>query len=166
MKRLAIVALLFAVIACNKPGEYLLSAQNKQGDYGYVNLKGDTIVPFGKYLMCYTDTFKNNAIVTDRKMGMVAIDRDEKILFQVFPFDNGPDYPSDGYFRIVNNGKIGYADLDFTVKIPAQYACAFPFKNGIAQVSNDCNTVAQGEHSAWISNHWFYINKAGVRVKN
>ena len=32
---------------------------------GYKNSKGDTIIPFGKYMQCFTDTFIHFAIVYD-----------------------------------------------------------------------------------------------------
>jgi hypothetical protein len=89
----------------------------------------------------FTDTFKKIAIVKKPKLGFVAINRREKVLFEVFTFDNGPDYLSDGLFRIKKNGKIGYADSDFSIKIQPQYGCAFPFENGVAEVSIDCKTV-------------------------
>lgn len=168
MKIKLIILLLFVFISCDN-SNYLVLLTNKQGDYAYANLKGDTIIPFGKYPMCFTDTFKKFAIVIKPKTGLVAINRDEKVLFEIFPFDNGPDEPSEGMFRIVENGKIGYADLNFSVKIKPQYECAFPFKNGIAKVSCDCKTIPvnrDGEYNEWVSNNWFYINKSGVNVKN
>lgn len=40
-----------------------------------------------------------------------CIDHCGKFLFYVFPYDNGPDYPSDGLIRIVDEiGLIGYED--------------------------------------------------------
>ena len=39
----------------------------------------------------------------------VIMDSKKKVLYEIFPYDNGPDYPSEGLFRIVQNGKIGYA---------------------------------------------------------
>jgi hypothetical protein len=169
VKQVLIAIALVTLIACSKSKNYLIRVNDKNDNYGYVNLKGDTIIPLGKYLQCFTDTFKNYAIVSKRETGFVAIDRSEKVLFNIFPFDNGPDYPSEGLFRIVKAGKIGYADSSFTIKITPQYGCAFPFENGIAKVSIDCKTVPvgpDGEHQAWVSDNWFYINKTGVRVKN
>src|SRR5690349_1814153 len=64
--------------------------------HGYKNLHGEIIIPAGKYSFCFTDTFRTYAIVTSPKMGFVAIDRKENILYSVFPFDNGPDYVEDG----------------------------------------------------------------------
>ncbi|MEO7213789.1 WG repeat-containing protein [Mucilaginibacter sp.] len=168
MKAALIIVILF-LSACqpnHSNNDYLFRANDSVTDsYGYLNAKGDTIIPFGKYLMCFTDTFKTFALVTEPKLGFVGIDRHEKILFKVFPFDNGPDYVSEGYFRIIDNNKIGYADTTGRVAIQPQYACAFPFENDTAKVSNNCKVIADGEHSSWQSDSWYYIDKTGKRVK-
>lgn len=135
-------------------------------EYGYKNLKGDTIIPLGKYSICFTDTFKTYAIVAIPKNGFVAIDRQENILYNVFAFDNGPDYVSDGLFRILIDGKIGYADsVTGNCIIKPQFECAGPFENGKAKVSLDCKKLSDGEHETWVSERWFYIDKTGKAIK-
>ena len=113
--------------------------------------------------MCLTDTFHTHAVVllpSDAKW--VVIDRQEKVLYEVFPYDNGPDYPSEGLFRIVQDGKIGYADATtYAIVIERQFDCAFPFENGKAKVSNECQTVKDGEHSVWESDPWQYVDQRG-----
>lgn len=157
-----IIVILTGCVNSNRP---LLKIENNQSEYAYINVKGDIIIPFGKYPVCFTDTFKKYAIVLKKHEGFIAINRHEKTRFSIFIFDNGPDDISDGYFRIIKNGKIGYADSNFSIKIKPQYGCAFPFKDGVAKVSVDCKEVSDGEHSSWISDRWFYINKQGHRVK-
>jgi len=163
----ALVILTILISACNTNNDYLLRVEDTlTGKSGYINNKSDTIIPIGKYIYCFTDTFKNYAIVAKTNIGTVGIDREEKVLYKVFIFDNGPDYFSEGYFRIKNDkNKIGYADTTGKIAIVPQFACAFPFKAGKAKVSNDCSTVSDGEHSSWTSNAWFYIDKRGKRVK-
>lgn len=145
-----------------KPSEYLLLKENSSGTgFSYGTPDGKEIIPAGKYQRCYTDTFRNYAIVYNQHR-MVAIDRNETILYEVFMFDNGPDYPSEGLFRMIQNGKIGYADAENgQVVIPAQFDCAFPFENGKAKVSNACSTEKDGEYSLWTSNEWKYIDRTG-----
>jgi hypothetical protein len=83
-------------------------------------------------------------------------------LYEVFLYDNGPDYPSEGLIRIVKNGKIGYANAKtYKIVITPQFDCAFPFENGKAKVSNKCQTVKEGEHSVWTSENWQYVDKKG-----
>nr|WP_294948809.1 WG repeat-containing protein [uncultured Mucilaginibacter sp.] len=165
----ALISMLLFLSACQQKqavSNYLYRVEGTvSGDYGYINAKGDTVIRPGKYPMCFTDTFKTFALVTDTGIGFVGIDRNEKVLFKVFPFDNGPDYTSEGYFRIMDGDKIGYADTTGKVVIQPQYACAFPFKNDTAKVSNNCEVIADGEHSTWESKNWYYIDKAGERVK-
>lgn len=150
-----------------KKNDYLVSFNDTiKDEYGYKNSNGEIVIPAGKYMMCFTDTFKTYAIVVKPKSGFIAIDRQENVLYEVFPFDNGPDEPSEGVFRMLMDKKIGYAD-SFTgiVLIKPQFDCAWPFENSVAEVSTDCKTQLEGEHSTWISDHWFYIDKRGKRVE-
>ncbi len=133
--------------------------------YGYVDSNGDTVIPFDKYEMCFTDTIKQFGIVFKSKEGFIGIDKQENMLFEIFPYDNGPDIPSDGLFRIIRNGKIGYANTIGQIIIGTQFDCAFPFKNGYAKVSNDCKEIKEGEHTRW-SGDWFYIDRLGNRITN
>jgi hypothetical protein len=94
----------------------------------------------------------------------VVVDEQKTVLYEVFPFDNGPDTPSDGLYRIVKDGKIGYADaITNAIVITPQYDCAFPFENGKAKVSIDCQTTKDGDHSVWTSDAWQFIDKKGAR---
>ena len=132
---------------------------------GYKNIKGDIVIPTGKYVRCFTDTFRIYAFVV-KSGGFVAIDRQENVLYKVFSFDNGPDEASEGLFRIMENNKIGFADsLTGKVIIKPQFNCAYPFENGIAMVSIDCKSQSDGEHSTWVSDNWYYIDKTGRKVE-
>jgi|WetSurMetagenome_2_1015567.scaffolds.fasta_scaffold563124_1 hypothetical protein len=146
--------------------DYLFLIQDTVHDeYGYINIKGDTIIKLGKYSICYTDTLKTNAIVLLPKHGFVAIDRNERILYEIFPFDNGPDKISEGLYRIIANNKIGFADQNGKIIIPPQFDCAYPFENGRAKVSTNCRTIKEGEHSRWTSDNWYFIDKKGKQLK-
>ena len=92
----------------------------------------------------------------------VLVDQQKKVQYEVFLYDNGPDYPSEGFIRVVKNGKIGFADAKtYAIVIPPQYDCAFPFENGKAKVSNTCKTVREGEYSSWESDAWQFVDKKG-----
>jgi hypothetical protein len=150
-----------------KNNDYLVSFNDTiKDEYGYKNQSGEIVIPLGKYTRCFTDTFNTYAIVARQNSGFIAIDRQENVLCEVFPFDNGPDEPSGGLFRILADKKIGYADsLTGKVVIKPQFDCAWPFENGVAEVSTDCKTQLEGEHSSWISDQWFYIDKTGKTVE-
>lgn len=144
---------------------WLAFADAEYDNYGYADRNGKAVIPLGKYTMCFTDTFRTYAIVLKPQSGFVAIDRQENVLYNVFPFDNGPDYVEDGLFRIIEDHKIGFADAKTgTVIIKPQFDCAFPFENGKAKVSTDCKSQFKGEHQIWVSEKWFYIDKSGRNI--
>ena len=163
---------LFILASCNhaapavRANDYLVVFNDTVTDgYGYKNANGDIVIAAGKYAMCFTDTFKTYAIVVKPDSGFIAIDRQENVLYKVYSFDNGPDEASDGLFRITENNKIGYANsLTGAIVIQPQFKCAWPFEEGKAKVSNDCKTETDGEHSAWVSDNWFYIDITGKTV--
>jgi hypothetical protein len=192
LRLIFIISLLLVVISCKENNSGVKNAQkyydldSNYTDYlisfyeeseftpgiscGYKNLKGEIIIPIGKYSNCFTDTFKNFAFVYDSKLTdskIIAIDRNENILFEAYMCDNGPDYLADGLFRIIRDGKIGYADNNGIVIIAPKYECAEPFKQGIARVTFECKKmkVEEREHSKFESNSWFLIDKMGNRIK-
>lgn len=90
------------------------------------------------------------------------LDSKKTVLYDVFIYDNGPEYPSEGLIRVLKNGKIGYADATtYVIVIEPQFDCAYPFENGKARVSNQCQTLKDGEHSVWESTAWQYVDKKG-----
>lgn len=167
--KITILLLLTGLVSCRpaiRNNDYLISFNDTLTDqYGYKNSNGGIVIPPGKYQKCFTDTFKTYAIVVKPNGGFIAIDRKENVLYGIFPYDNGPDYPSEGLFRILVNNKIGYADsITGKVVIKPQFDCAWPFENGVAKVSTNCKTQAEGEHSVWLSDHWYYIDKTGKKA--
>ena len=132
----------------------------------YVSVAGDTVIPFGRYAMAATEQFDKVALVLPSGGDWVGIDRQERVLFHPFLFDNGPDYPAEGVLRIVNAaGLIGYADTATgRVVLPPQYEAAFPFEQGRARVGRRCRVVREGEHSYWDCAAWQYIDHKGRPV--
>lgn len=165
-----ILLLISGMTSCGQSSQnndYLVAFNDTiKDEWGYRDKNGDTVILPGKYLKCFTDTFKSYAIVIKQDVGFVAIDRQEKVLYKIFSFDNGPDEVSDGLFRIIENNRIGFANsLTGKVIIKPQFDCAFPFENGVAKVSIDCKSQSDGEHNKWVSNNWYYIDKTGRRVE-
>ncbi|MCE3297090.1 MAG: hypothetical protein K0R65_2804 [Crocinitomicaceae bacterium] len=147
--------------------DYLVMVYDEsKHQYGYKDSEGKMVIPFGKYEMCFTDTLRAYAVVVTGDGGMIAIDRNEKKLYDVFVYDNGPDYPSEGLFRFMKGEKIGYADEKTgKIVIDATYACAWPFENGVARVSMDCKKEQDGENTIWLSDKWMTIDRDGKEVK-
>ena len=129
----------------------------------YVSAAGDTVIPFGRYVMAATERFDNVALVLPPGGGWVGINRQEQVLFRPFLFDNGPDYPAEGVLRIVDAaGLLGYANTATgRVVLPPQYEAAFPFAHGRARVGRHCRLVREGEHSYWDCATWQFIDHQG-----
>ena len=134
---------------------------------GYVDEKGEVVIPVGQYGLCWTDTIRTFGIVWDEERTdseFIGIDRQGRKLYEVYFYDNGPDWPSEGLFRIVRNGKIGYADQDGYVQIEPQFECAGQFEDGKAKVALQCELIADGEHTRMESEVWFFIDRMGQKV--
>ena len=105
----------------------------------YLIERGDTIVPYGKYRYCQTDTIKKIGFVYENKpkdARIICINDAGKELFYVFKYDNGPDYIQEGLFRIMNeDGLVGFADSLGNVIIEPQFKFAYPFKGGKTKVT-------------------------------
>lgn len=157
-----IIVLSFFQMNAQKNDTILYRFCNDNYECGYLSTSGDTIIPIGKYGICYTDSIKKMGIVLKDSIGFIAIDAHDNMLFEVFSYDNGPDFPSEGLFRIINNeGLIGYATTEGQIVIAPQYKCAYPFVENKAKVSCDCKIISEGEHQIWYSDNWFYILKDG-----
>lgn len=109
-----------------------------------------------------SDSSKIKAVVYKEGKGFMAMDKNGNELFEIFTFDNGPDYTSEGFFRIIKNGKIGYADEMGNIAIEPQFKVALPFQNGMAAFCEGCSEVAKGEHKIWSGGKWGFINLDGA----
>ena len=131
--------------------------------YGHSNVfnSGRLIDKKGNKFM-ESDSSKIKEIVYTEGKGYLAFDNEGNQLFEVFPFDNGPDYPSEGLFRIIENGKIGYADERGNVVIIPQFNAALPFQDGMAAFCEKCYETVDNEHKRWIGGKWGFINREGM----
>ena len=135
----------------------------------YLNERGDTIVPYGKYRYCQTDTIKKIGFVYENKpkdARIICINDAGKELFYVFKYDNGPDYIQEGLFRIMNeDGLVGFADSLGNVVIKPQFKFAYPFEHGKAKVTfsgeNKVIPDSKGEKHYRDNSDWYHINKNG-----
>ncbi|MCC3156328.1 WG repeat-containing protein [Hymenobacter sp. 15J16-1T3B] len=163
--------LLAGVSACRRPvavadGPWHLVQRPADDACAYVSAAGDTVIPFGHYPLCFTRRFAHVAIVLKPGLGFVGIDRQERVLFRVHAFDNGPDYPVEGLFRIVgDSGRLGYADTLGRVVIAPRFGAAFPFEHGRARVGRGCQAETDGEHSWWACAEWYYVDRQGRRLE-
>jgi hypothetical protein len=150
-------------------GEYLTRVSSGQGyelgnPCAYVNTKGDTIVALGNYDLCLTDTIRTFGIVWNDTT-FIGIDRQGRKLYEVYYYDNGPDWVQDGLFRILRDNKIGYADEQGYIIIEPQFECANPFENGHAKVTYSCQLIPEGEYTRMESEEWFHIDTQGNQLE-
>lgn len=133
----------------------------------YLNEQGDTIIPYGKYKFCQTDTIRHIGFVYENRQNarIVCIDNQGKELFYVYKYDNGPDYIREGLFRIMDeDGWIGFADSLGNVVIKPQFKFATSFENGKAQATTSGDAINDGEHSFWKSDEWQLIDHKGDKM--
>ncbi|MBU0763410.1 MAG: WG repeat-containing protein [Bacteroidetes bacterium] len=159
----SILLILPLLVPAQKKDDYLIKKCRKgmEDVCGYCTPGGEIVIRDGKYEMCYTDTFRNMAIVYHKDKGLVGIDRQENVLFNVFVVDNGPDYPSEGLFRIIKDNLIGFADLEGNIVIEPAYKAARPFHEGYAAFSPDCKVVSEDGHLCWKGGKWGFLDKKG-----
>lgn len=144
---------------------YLVCNYTADEEPYFLNEKGEEIIPVGKYAMSYSDTIRDYGMVMDSTGRIWAITQTDSVLFEVYNFDNGPDYVEEGLFRILKDGLIGFANEAGEVVIEPQYQCAFPFEGGSAKVAFDCESTVEFEMTKWESEHWFYIDTNGQSIK-
>lgn len=182
---LLLLFLLFSgVVVTAQPVPYVKVVEDPDGEKcGYINHHQNMIIPFGTAALCYSPvrTFINHEqggntdyetiveptayalVIFENKPGIWSVNPDGEVLYEVKVFDNGPDYGSNGLFRIIKDKKIGYADFTTgDVVIEPQFGCAYPFDDsGRAKVGLTCQTETDGEHSWWVTDEWFFIDKEG-----
>lgn len=160
----SIVAVIFVsillLISCKKVDDRLIAVE-KDELYGYINTKGDTVINC-VYPLSYTDTIYQIGFVADNNGNIKCFSKKGDFLFFVYKYDNGPDYSSDGLFRIVDDqGLIGFADTLGRVVVSPQFKYAFPSINGKAKVTKSgvlkIDSLSTDPHEYWESEDWYYI---------
>lgn len=165
-KNLFLILLMLVVVQCSSSssrGENIKLTRFKQGSlYGYKNSAGDVVIE-ADYMIA--GDFQNQiAHVADRQKWMV-INKQGKMLFTPFVFDNAPDAFREGLARFVQNDKIGYYDNTGKAVITAQYDFGEPFNKGRAKVCSGCRKVKSGEHYRYKGGKWFTIDARGKEYK-
>ena len=143
---------------------YYPNFEDVDATLGYVDSSGKVIIPAGKYPYLFTDVFDKIAFVLLKdKKGVYAIDRSEKVLFQVCSFELGPDIISNGLFRIIENGKIGFANMNGKIVIKPNWGFIFPFQeNGLAIFCEKGNWIwIDKEHRKFSGGKWGAMDTKG-----
>lgn len=160
--KIIISVITFSVFcSCNRHSERTLFQIEHNNLYGYINEKGDTIVKCN-YLFSYTDTIITIGFVMNQDNRIICLNNKGKELFETFNYDNGPDYPQEGCFRIIGkNGLMGFADTLGNIVIEPVYKFVHPFDGGRAKVTFTgelkSDTISNNEYHYWDSENWTYI---------
>ena len=153
-------------------GKRLYAVANQPNNYlspvCYINERGDTIIPYGQYSYCVSDSIAPVGFVLEPKAkGITCINTEGKVMCRAYVVDNlTPDYLFEGHFRIVNEeGLMGFADSLGHVVVTPQYKFALPFQGGKAKVTyTGHKSDPNDEHWEWVSNDWFYIDYKGQKL--
>ena len=157
--------------ADGKPATQADADRQEALDVSYRDRHGRTVIPFGQYqwgIGVYGNTvcIRRNDWLQHPQRGLERVNSEGYVLYEPFWFDNGPDYPSEGLFRMQIGELIGYADAKTgRILIKPQFQAAYPFENGRAQVSYRARTVSDGEHRSWVDTDMFQIDRLGRTVK-
>ena len=173
MKINIIITILLVFISMNMYAQdnklyiyYYPNFEDVDATLGYVDSSGKVVIPAGKYPYIFTAEFDKIAFVLlkDRK-GVYAIDRNEKILFQVCSYEIGPDIVSNGLFRIIENGKIGFANMNGEIVIKPRFQFVYPFQeNGFAIFCENGTWSMLDKYIPVIKGKWGVINRQGLVV--
>ena len=136
---------------------------------GFTNSKGEIVIPADKFGHVYQSRLdKITFVLFNGRQGIYAINRKGEPLFEVVCIDNGPDYVKEGLFRIIENDKMGFANMDGEVVIKPQFDFVWPFqKCGYAIFKTGGKKVIYDTHnnySTWKGGKWGIINKKGEIV--
>ena len=145
---------------------YYPNFEDVDATLGYVDSSGKVVIPAGKYPYIFTAEFDKIAFVLLKvRKGVYAIDRNEKILFQVCSYEIGPDIVSNGLFRIIENGKIGFANMNGEIVIKPRFQFVYPFQeNGFAIFCENGTWSMLDKYIPVIKGKWGVINRQGVVV--
>lgn len=141
----------------------LTAFEDENGLYGYKNAKGEVVIP-AQYLVVFDEEFTNKIAFVASEKDIVAIDKQGNYVLTPFIFDNGPDYPSEGVFRIVENKKMGFADLNGNIIIPPTFDFVRPFADGRAAFNKGGQMQQDGEYQMLKGGTWGFIDKKGKIV--
>ncbi len=150
--------ILLLLAAANAEAQTLWSFHDTTTNlYGFKDKAGLVVIP-AQYAMAFSEKLQHYAAVATDKY-IIAINAEGRELYRIVNFDNGPDYASEGLFRIVGKDhKIGFANAKTgAIVIEPKYVRALPFEKGRAMVSDE-------EGESLKDGNWYYINKKGKRL--
>ena len=184
--RFSLIFLSFFILAHNLPAQEKFQVEVRETEswkslYLFKDEAGNIIkeLDSSKYLTLMSDGKLGNfaLFAIKGKLGWLAIDRNENILFEVYNASIGepnPDYLVEDKIRIVDkNQKIGFANGAGQIIINPKFEIVTSFHNGKAIIGEECKKVPWGNHSddngchhySILCNRHGYINEKGEIIK-
>nr|WP_315033883.1 WG repeat-containing protein [uncultured Chryseobacterium sp.] len=178
MKKTFLFIVMMPVLSFSQKKEVLQYFKSKDSLVGVKDQNGKIIIPaeFRVYSnledgepineeTIYFDGFKKGEAKEKNAWGYVY-DKKGNFLYRPFFYDNGADYFSEGLRRLVNNGKVGFADRNGKIVIEAQHDFVSPFNYGYASFCDGCDwEKTDDEHKAIVGGIWGVINTRGEIVQ-
>lgn len=178
MKKLLVTILLTPIISFSQGKDDLHYFKSKDSLVGVKNKAGEIIVPAQFKVFSYLkdgDPVEGETILFDgdkegekpeKNAWGNVYDRKGTFLYKPFLYDNGPDYFSEGLRRLVKNGKVGFADRNGKIVIPAEHDFASPFNYGYAAFCDGCDwEKTNDEHRSIVGGKWGVMNTKGQTVQ-
>lgn len=173
-KFISFFTLISIICSCDKPlsstknTQVLVAFEDKNQTWGFKDTSGKIVIP-PQYIAVFEDSFVNDiAFVFEKKYetdderhGIIAIDKNNKLILKPFIFDNGPDYVQEGLFRFVEKGQMGFADVNGKKVIPAKYTFVEAFQEGFAAFCEGCKKETIDEHWRMVGGKWGFMDKNG-----
>lgn len=134
---------------------------------GFKHSESGKIILPAKYHFSYGFEASSGLAAVVDEDGWSYINVTGATVYKPYIYDNGPDYPSDGLSRIVDEfGKVGYIDDKGALILSPQFDWASPFEEGVAQFCEGCKEEAihDGEHTQIVGGRWGTITKDGTRT--
>lgn len=134
---------------------------------GFKHSESGKIILPAQYQFSYGFEASSGLAAVVDKDGWYYINVTGARVYKPYIYDNGPDYPSDGLSRIVDeHGHVGYIDDKGELIISPQFDWASPFEDGVAQFCEGCKeeAVHDDEHTVMVGGRWGTITKDGTRT--
>jgi hypothetical protein len=141
--------------------DLLMSFETQDSRIGFKKRNNQVVIP-AIYKTAFQDTIFSYGIVLNNDDQMVGIDLQGKYLYNIYVFDNGPDYIEYNRFRIKKNGKVGFANgITGCIEIDPELSYAEPFHEGLTVFCLGGKLQTMGEHSIWTGGKWGVMDTLG-----